>query len=92
MKAQKPALKDTIVLREEADNYALLYSPDTGGTYVINPVGVFICRMLDGTHTVTKIAEAVIKNFADVPDRAKEDIREFINALLNAGFLCDCAG
>jgi hypothetical protein len=50
-----PVAKSVVVLREEFDEWAVLYNPDTADAVGINPVGVAIWKLLDGIH-ITDIA------------------------------------
>ena len=75
-------LSPALVLREESDDYAILYNPDTTEAYAINPIGVQVCRMLDGAHTVSDLAASIREEFSDVPENVEGDIREFIGALI----------
>ena len=75
-------LNPTLVIREESDNYAILFNPDTTDAYVINPIGVRICRMLDGTNTTADLAASVREHFSDVPETVEGDIETFVEALI----------
>ena len=44
-----PVANPLIVLREEFDDWAILFDPDTGSAVGINPVGVAIWKVLDVT-------------------------------------------
>lgn len=83
----KPKLRQPIILREEFDNYAFLHDPDTRKSYVLNPVGVFICRRLDGTNEVASIATAVKAEFAGASRTASKEIAAFVAGLKKAGLL-----
>jgi SynChlorMet cassette protein ScmD len=78
-------LFDQVVIREETDHYALLFHPDTGQSYVINPVSVFICRLLDGTRDESAIVEAIRQHFAEVPSTMAQEVREFLDLLSRIG-------
>ena len=41
MANDKPVVNPLIVLRIEFDDWAILFDPDTGEGFTINPVGVF---------------------------------------------------
>jgi len=81
----KPIANPLIVLREEFDDWALLFDPDSGHAFGINPVSVFIWRRLDGNHTVTDILTEMQDQFADVPPEAETHIQEFIDDLKSKG-------
>jgi SynChlorMet cassette protein ScmD len=81
----KPLANPLIVLREEFDDWAILFDPDTGHAFGINPVSVFIWRRLDGNHTVTDILAEMQDQFEGVPPEAETHIQEFIEDLKSKG-------
>jgi SynChlorMet cassette protein ScmD len=58
----KPLANPLVVLREEFDDWAILFDPDTGHAYGLNPVSVFIWKHLDGKHTMANILESLQAN------------------------------
>jgi len=76
-----------MVLREEFDDWGLLFDPDTGDTYGLNPVGVFVWKRLDGHHTLTDITESLAKVCQDMPPNAKEYVNSFVSDLFDKGFV-----
>lgn len=50
-----PRTNPLVVPREEFDDWAVLFDPDTGNAYGLDPVGVFIWKRLDGSHTIKNI-------------------------------------
>ncbi|MGQ9611049.1 MAG: SynChlorMet cassette protein ScmD [bacterium] len=81
----KPIANPMIVLREEFDDWAILFDPDTGKALGINPVGVFIWKRLDGNHGISDILNELKENCEDVPAEAEEDIKAFIQSLVENG-------
>lgn len=81
----KPLANPVIVLREEADTWALLFDPDTGKSFVLNPVGVFIWQCLNGRHTLKEIAEKLKTVCDDVPKDVEARVQEFIEDLMRIG-------
>lgn len=81
----KPLANPLVVLREEFDDWAILFDPDTGHAYGLNPVSVFIWKHLDGKHTVADILESLQANCEEVPEGAEAHIREFVDNLLKNG-------
>jgi SynChlorMet cassette protein ScmD len=81
--AEKNAIANPlIVLREEFDDWALLFDPATGNTFCVNPIGVLIWKNLDGQHTVEEIAETIREAVLDAPSDVTAHIQDFIrNAL-----------
>ena len=77
----------SIVLREEFDNYAFLYDPDTGDTYELNPSGVYIWKQLNGRHMVSQIVEKLNRKFDNVPSTARDHLKVFLNDLKTKGYI-----
>jgi len=84
---KKPIANPDILLREEFDDWALLFNPNTGKGFGINPVGVFVWKLLNGKHSVNDIVEEVRKNFRNVPDNVDEEVKRFIAALSENGLV-----
>lgn len=74
-----------VVLREEFDQWAILFNPDNGQGFGINPVGVFIWKLLDGKNTISDIVHELNQNCDDVPAEAEIFVREYIDSLLEKG-------
>jgi len=74
-----------IVLREEFDDWALLFDPDTGNTYALNPVGVIIWKHLTGERSVEEILRLVEEQVEGLTPDASEHIREFMNSVHSLG-------
>ncbi len=85
-KDTKPTANPIVVLREEFDDWAVLFNPDTAEAVGINPVSVLIWKLLDGKHTVSEITAEVDKQFSKVPDAAPAEISRFIESLVKRGF------
>ena len=45
----KPIANPLVVLREEFDDWAILFDPDTGNAFGLNPTGVYLWKLLDGS-------------------------------------------
>ncbi len=75
-----------VVLREEFDDWAVLYNPDTAAASGINPVGVAIFKLLDGRHTLAQIVEAVRSEFSGAPEGIEGEVRAFIEGLVAKGY------
>ncbi|HOA05558.1 MAG TPA: PqqD family peptide modification chaperone [Candidatus Fermentibacter daniensis] len=76
-----------IVLREEDEDGALLFNPDTNDVRILNTTGLFIWRAASGV-TLDALVESVSGAFDDVPaDRVRADVWSFMSGLLSDGFL-----
>jgi SynChlorMet cassette protein ScmD len=81
----KPVANPLLVLREEFDDWAVLFDPDTGDSFGLNPVSVFIWKRLDGNHTLEEIMKALQSECDDAPEDAETCVKEFIDDLLEKG-------
>jgi SynChlorMet cassette protein ScmD len=82
-----PVANPLAVLREEFDDWAVIFNPDTGHAVGINPVGVVIWKHLDGRHTFDALLTEIQRTFDDVPDTAREDVDAFLHQLVDVGFV-----
>jgi SynChlorMet cassette protein ScmD len=80
-----PIANPIVVLREEFDDWAILFDPDTAEAYGLNPVSVFIWKRLDGRNTFADIVRALQEVCEDVPGDALEHIRVFTEELVSRG-------
>ena len=81
-----PVRNPVVALREEFDEWAVLFNPDTAEAAGINPVGVAIWKELDGKHRIDEIADAIRHQFEDAPQPVESDIQEFVDELVERGF------
>jgi SynChlorMet cassette protein ScmD len=82
-----PIVNPMIVLREESDNWALLFNPDSSNIAVINPVGVTVWKMLDGNKRYEDVLDNLRNYFSEIPDSAIDDIKAFVADLEMQGFV-----
>jgi SynChlorMet cassette protein ScmD len=81
----KPVANPLIVLREEFDDWAVLFDPDTANAFGLNPVGVFIWKLLDGAHTIKDIIEELRQNCEGMPNDAEAHLEDFVQSLVEQG-------
>ena len=79
------------VFREEFDNSAILFNADNGDIFSLNPTGKVIWKSLaegcaDEAAVLEKLAAACD---APLPGNAADDVKEFIAALTDQGFVAD---
>lgn len=83
-----PVANPLVVLREEFDDWAVLYNPDTAAAVGINPVGVSIWKLIDGARGADQIARVLATQYTNDSDADIEaDTRAFIADLTSKGFL-----
>ena len=83
----KPIANPVAVLREEFDDWAVLFNPDTADAVGINPVGVVVWKLMDGQRDLDAILAGVREHFSDVPETAGEEVSGFIDELAERGFV-----
>jgi SynChlorMet cassette protein ScmD len=84
-RSNRPIANPLIVLREEFDDWAILFDPDTGDSFGLNPVSVFIYKRLDGKHTLGEIMKELRAECKDAPEDADTHVQDFIDDLLKRG-------
>jgi SynChlorMet cassette protein ScmD len=87
MDTRKPIANPQAVFREEFDDWAILFDPDTMKAVGLNPIGAFIWKLLDGRHTLSDILEELKESCEDVPEEAGDHLRECIDKLFERGFV-----
>ncbi|RPJ86136.1 MAG: PqqD family peptide modification chaperone, partial [Acidobacteria bacterium] len=55
----KPIANPIVVLREEFDDWAVLFNPDTAEAVGTNPVGVAVWKRMDGKRSIEDIASEI---------------------------------
>ena len=85
--SNKPLANPLVVLREEFDDCAILFNPDTADAVGLNPVGVAVWKLLDGKHELADIVKGIQEEFSDTPETAAEEIQKFIDNLAEHAFV-----
>lgn len=83
----QPIVNPNIVLREEFDDWAVLFDPDTANAVGVNPVGVAIWKRLDGKHTLDQISKEIRETFSEPTDKVEDDVAAFVKQLVEAGMI-----
>jgi len=83
----RPIANPVVVLREEFDDWAILFNPDTAEAIGTNPVGVAVWQRMDGKHSLDDIVSEVKTGFEDAPESVGVEITTFINRLADNGFV-----
>ena len=83
----KPIANPIVVLREEFDDWAVLFNPDTADAVGTNPVGVAVWKLMDGKRSLEDIVSEIRNSFEDTPDAVFEEITAFVSTLAEYGFV-----
>ena len=84
---KKIIINPSVVLREEFDDWAILFNPESANAVGINPVGIAIWKLMDGHRGVDDIIAEISKRFSDAPTTVDEDISAFIEDLYKKNFI-----
>ena len=83
----KPRANPFVVLREEFDDWAILFDPDTGRGLGLSPIGVYLWRLLDGEHTRDALLQKIRHDADNVPEEASDHIGPFVDDLVARGLV-----
>jgi len=86
-KVSSPVRNPVAVLREEFDDWAVLFNPDTAQAVGINPVGVSVWRLIDGKRTIKDVVQKIEQQFDDVSETVQEEVSAFVENLTEGGFV-----
>jgi SynChlorMet cassette protein ScmD len=82
---EKPIVNPLVVLREEFDDWAVLFDPDSGNAFGLSPTGVYVWKLLDGKHTVDDLLEDIRHHADNIPEGISDHIGAFVDALVKQG-------
>jgi SynChlorMet cassette protein ScmD len=74
-----------VILREEFDDWAILFDPDAGHGFGLSSTGVFVWKLFNGEHTIDTLLEEIRFYAEDVPDEAENHIEAFVEELVREG-------
>ncbi len=74
--------------REEGEDGALLFNPDTDQVLVINITGLLIWQTLAEPHRQNEVVAALREQCENVPAEAiSQDVAEFLQQMVDKGFV-----
>ena len=77
--------------RQIGDEGGLVVLPGRAEVKVLNPVGIAVFSLLDGSHDVDALASAVVEEFDIEPVQARNDVVAFLTELQREGMLDDAS-
>jgi SynChlorMet cassette protein ScmD len=83
-RGKKPIANPFVLLREEFDDWAILFNPDSGHGFGLSPTGVYLWKLLDGEHTLDSLVQE-ISRFTAVPEEARDHLVAFVDELIAEG-------
>jgi hypothetical protein len=76
-----PCIDPRAVLREDFEDWTILFHPLTGEAVGLDPVGVMTWKLIDGRRNAGEIAAALKSRFEDAPPSIREDTLAFLQSL-----------
>ena len=84
----KYLVNPNVVLREEDENGALIFNPDSNQVKVINTTGLYIWKACETPKNLQEILEAVHRSFDQIPgETASADIAQYLDQMITGGFM-----
>jgi len=77
--------------RQVGDEGGLVVLPGRAEVKVLNPVGIAVFSLLDGSRDVDTLAATIAGEFEIGLDQAREDVIAFLTELQREGMLADAA-
>ncbi|MEA4863233.1 MAG: PqqD family peptide modification chaperone [Victivallaceae bacterium] len=77
----------SIVVRKELEGWGVLFDPDTGDTFGLNAVGVFIWEGIEAGKDKETILAELTGACEDVPENAAGDFDDFVSSLAAKGYI-----
>lgn len=82
-----PHIDPRAQLREDFEDWTILFHPMIGEVVGLDPVGVLTWRLIDGRRSAEEIAAALRARFEDAPPTVREDTLEFLQSLYRRLFV-----
>lgn len=76
-----------IVFRREFDGSGMLFNPDNGDIFGLNPIGALIWEALEQGKSEAEILIVLAEQVKDLPESAAGDLTEFLESLRQKGVL-----
>jgi len=80
-------LNPNMVLREEGDEGAILFDPDSGAVRVLNLTATTIWKLLEQERTLRQIMAALREQFEGMDEQAEEQVLGLVRELVRLGAL-----
>ena len=76
-----PKVNPEATFREEFDGWGIIFNPDTGDIFGLNPVSALIWKNINGRNTIRDIYSKIKDTVTDMPDNSLAQIENYINQL-----------
>jgi len=76
-----------VVFRDDFDDYAILFNPETGLAFGVNPVGALIWKLLHNEVDIMDLTHQITEACSDIPSDVEYQVREFVMTMLEQGLV-----
>ena len=76
-----------VIIRDDFEDFGIIYNPETDKSYSINQTGVEILKHIQSQTPIPEIADKLRENFSEVPDDISGRVDMFIKTLIDKGLL-----
>lgn len=84
-----PRRNPDTAFRKIGDSGGMVVLPGRSEVKVLNPVGIVVFSLLDGTRDLDALASSVAEEFDITHEQAKRDVLEFLQELQRDGMLAE---
>jgi SynChlorMet cassette protein ScmD len=84
---EKFVANPAVVIRDDFDDKAVLYNPETGQAFGLNPVGTMIWSLLHKETSINDLVEILGESCFDMAENATEQIQDFIDSMKSNGLV-----
>jgi len=84
---EKLIANPAVVFRDDFDDFAILFNPETGLAFGLNPVGALIWDLLHNELTLPDLINQVHETCYDVSNNVQEQVNEFVEAMISNGLV-----
>ncbi|MDP8239058.1 MAG: PqqD family peptide modification chaperone [Candidatus Hatepunaea meridiana] len=87
MSSKNVIANPTVVFREDLDDIAVIFDPDSGKAFSLNHTGVLIWKSLDGKRSEKDILEKLETDYNNLPENVEDHLNKFINTMITNGLV-----
>lgn len=84
---ERPQRNPDCSFKSIAGEGGLVVLPGIAQVKVLNPVGITVFGLLDGTRTISEITAQIVEEFAVTDEQARGEVEEFVAELGTHGML-----
>ncbi len=86
------AVNSRLLMREEGEEGALLFDPDTGMVRLLNSTAAAIYELIDGRRTVSEMAEVLRRRYDEFDADAEIQVVGLLDGWYQSGIVGNAAG